>query len=240
MAHGEAVFEVIDGVRRAVRYVGTLRDITGRKAAEERHRFLMREVIHRVRNTLAGVRAIAASTLRNARSLTEAEAVLSARINALANVHTLLGGGHDGLAGLDEIVATVVAPYRDGPDRIRLRGPPVALAERDALALAIAVHELVANAVAHGSLSAATGTVAVDWTVAPAADGSDLRLTWREAGGPPVEPPRHRGLGTRLIEQAFGGPDHARVELSFLPGGVVCAIQARLSAPPPPAAAAGS
>ena len=64
-------------------------------------------------------------------------------------------------------------------------------------------------------------------------DGADLglRLTWTERGGPPVQPPRRRGFGSRLIERGLGHELGAEAVLSFNPGGVVCVIDRPLREP---------
>ena len=48
--------------------------------------------------------------------------------------------------------------------RVVLKGPPVALDPKTAVALGIVFHELATNAVKHGALSNVTGTVSVSWT----------------------------------------------------------------------------
>jgi two-component sensor histidine kinase len=191
----------------------------------------VRELIHRVRNTLASVRAIASSTLRNARDLKDAESTLSARIAALAEVHTLLASGDVRRADLRELVAAVIEPYRTPADRITISGPSLILEERVSLSLAIALHELATNATKHGALSVPEGRVDLDWTLAPAkSDALKLTLNWHERQGPPVSPPQRRGFGTRLIEQALGDSE-GRVELRFAPAGVECTIHAVIPRP---------
>jgi PAS domain S-box-containing protein len=212
--------------------LGVVIDITDRKLAEERQAFLVRELIHRVRNTLASVRAIAASTLRNARDLKEAESTLSARITALADVHTLLSSSDVRRANLEELVAAVIEPYRGPGERIIVTGSSLMLDERVSLSLAIALHELATNATKHGALSVPEGRVEVGWSVGPAKAGrARLRLTWRERNGPPVTPPQRQGLGTRLIEQALGADPGGHVELRFEPSGLIGTIEAALPLP---------
>jgi PAS domain S-box-containing protein len=209
--------------------LGVVMDITDRKVAEERQVFLMRELIHRVRNTLASVRAIAGSTLRNARNLKEAETALSARIAALADVHMLLSNSISQRADLREIVTAIIAPHRSADDRISVDGPSLVLDERDSLALAMALHELATNATKYGALSRPEGRVELAWTLDSLdSSGSRLRMTWREAGGPAVAPPTHRGFGMRLIEQALPGGRNTKVELDFAPAGLVCVVEADL------------
>jgi PAS domain S-box-containing protein len=209
--------------------LGAVIDITERKEAEERQVFLMRELIHRVRNTLASVRAIAGSTLRGAQNLKEAETALSARIAALADLHTLLSNSDLRRADLRELVAAVIAPYSQPEDRITVAGPSVMLEERQSLPLAMALHELATNATKYGALSLPEGRVDLAWTVRPiGAGGSRLRLEWREEGGPAVSPPRRRGFGTKLIEQASGEPG-GTVTLTFAASGLTCVVETTLA-----------
>jgi PAS domain S-box-containing protein len=207
--------------------VGVVLDITDRKAAEERQGFLMRELVHRVRNTLASVRAIAASTLRSAQSLKDAESALSARITALADVHTLLSNAKGLRTDMPSLVAAIIAPHTTVEERITVEGPPLILEERESLGLAMALHELATNATKYGALSRPEGRVMLEWTAAPEQpSGSRVRMIWREEGGPPVTPPTRRGFGVRLIEQALGGDPSGTVHLDFAPSGLVCRIEA--------------
>jgi PAS domain S-box-containing protein len=224
-AMGEAVFVADEDGVRATRYVGTIRDITDRKRAEERQTFLMRELVHRVRNTLASVRAIATATLRHAQTLKEAETALSARINALADVHSLLSNAEGQRTDMHEIVGAVIAPYRSPQERISIAGPPLVLEEGESVSLAMALHELATNAVKHGALSRPEGRVDLRWTVSDPGPPAKLRLTWREQGGPPTEPANRRGFGMRLIEQALGGDPRSRVEVTFAPEGLTCIVE---------------
>jgi two-component sensor histidine kinase len=70
--------------------------------------------------------------------------------------------------------------------------------------------------VKYGALSRPEGRVELRWAI----DGAQLSLTWREAGGPPVVAPAHRGFGSTLLEEAVGGP--ARLE--FAPEGLRYAL----------------
>src|SRR5579871_1557826 len=63
-AQGEVTFAGASGGERAVRYTGTLQDITDRKNLEEAQALLNAELKHRNKNTLALVQAIARQTFR--------------------------------------------------------------------------------------------------------------------------------------------------------------------------------
>ena len=110
------------------------------------------------------------------------------------------------------------------PDRVRLAGPSAPLSPKAALALYMVVYELGANAVKYGALSD-DGSVEVRWTT----ESDRLHLVWREQGGPAVQPPSRKGLGTSLIEQGLAGEFGAEAQLDYRPEGLVCTIDAPLS-----------
>jgi two-component sensor histidine kinase len=98
-----------------------------------------------------------------------------------------------------------------------------------ALAIAMALQELATNATKYGALANATGTVRIEWEVT-GTEAPRLHLVWREEGGPPVETPRRRGFGTRLIERSLAQDLDGRAEIVFNPEGVVCTVDAPLVA----------
>jgi two-component sensor histidine kinase len=51
-----------------------------------------------------------------------------------------------------------------------------------------------------------------------------LRLHWRESGGPPVSPPHHSGFGSLLIESELAKQLKGDVRLDYDPAGVICEI----------------
>jgi two-component sensor histidine kinase len=57
-----------------------------------------------------------------------------------------------------------------------------------------------------------------------------LTLDWIEAGGPPVEGPRRRGFGSRLLEQGLAGELSGKVRLDYLPSGLSCRMDLPLHA----------
>ena len=82
-------------------------------------------------------------------------------------------------------------------------GPHIQLPPKQALGIAMALHESRTNAVKYGSLSNATGRISLDWSVTDDPQPR-LKLDWRESGGPPVSPPKRRGFGTVLLQQSLG------------------------------------
>lgn len=210
--------------------VGASIDITDRKRAEDRQKLLIRELNHRVKNTLATVQSIAAQTLRGTEGDHQARRAFEARLLALSNAHNVLTRESWDGAGIDEIVATALAPHRAaGDDRFSVEGPALRLAPKAALALAMALHELATNAAKYGALSARAGRVRVAWSIA--ADGAEarFRLRWHESDGPPVASPQRKGFGSRLIERGLSLELGGRAAIEFLPAGLSYTIDAPLA-----------
>jgi two-component sensor histidine kinase/DNA-binding response OmpR family regulator len=188
----------VDANRRVVRLGGVTVDITERKNAEERQALLVREVDHRARNALAVVQSI----VRLTRAPTK-EAYIAAvegRITALSRAHVLLSESRWQGANLTRLLEEELAPYRRGEvERISTSGPPVFLDPATAQILAMTLHELATNAAKYGALSSTFGRVKLTWDKRP----NGLELRWIESGGPPVQPTRAEGYGTRVISASI-------------------------------------
>jgi PAS domain S-box-containing protein len=192
------------------------RDISERKRYEGHREWLMNELNHRVKNTLATVQSLAMQTLRNATTLAEGRAAFEARLLALAKAHDVLTREHWEGAGLDKVVADAIAAYAGDvhESRFQIAGPEVRLQPKAALALSMALHELATNAVKYGALSNGVGSVGISWRLTPG-DPQRFQLSWVESGGPPVDVPRRRGFGSRLIEQGLSQDLAGEVLLDF-------------------------
>jgi len=219
-----------DEAGRIVRWFGTNTDVSRQLQDQERLRLMVNELNHRVKNTLATVQSIIALSLRGVDVPGPVRETLTNRVLALSKAHDVLTDEQWSGADLREIVQQAAEPYQtEGEARVRLDGPPVRLPPRTAIAIALALHELSTNAVKYGALSTAGGRVDLSWKVQPDLDGSaKLRLDWRESGGPPVQPPKRAGFGTRLIERGLSTDLQGRVAIEYRPDGVVCAIEAAL------------
>src|SRR6185312_14038762 len=104
------------------------RDITNRKKAERLQRTLMRELKHRMQNTLAIVR----QSFRETDSDGAAYQSFEARLLALSKGHDLLTRADWDRAELAEIVAQPLAAYDS--KRFAISGPPLRLTAKSALA----------------------------------------------------------------------------------------------------------
>jgi PAS domain S-box-containing protein len=226
LAFGEAVFEGPPGAERAIRYVGTLQDITERKLAERRQQLLVAELDHRVKNMLAIVQGIAYQTLHSGNVDEAVAEALAGRLQALASAHDILTPAGFENASLRGIAGTLLAIHDAEGNRIALRGGDVPIGPQLAVNLAMALHELATNAVKYGALSVPAGRVELAWEQC----GSRLNLVWRESNGPPVAEPQREGFGTRMIRRALASELRGSVNLEFLPEGLLCRIDAPLGA----------
>ena len=69
------------------------RDITDRRSAEAQRDFLIRELEHRIKNTLTMVQSIADQTFRNSGLDLSIRRMFAARLVSLSNVHSVLTRG---------------------------------------------------------------------------------------------------------------------------------------------------
>ena len=185
---------------------------------------LINELNHRVKNTLATVQGLVASTLRSATSTAEAKTALEERIVALARVHDVLTEEHWEGARLEELVRSITAPYRSASgQRIEVLGPELRVNPRAALAIAMVVNELTTNAVKYGALSRPDGRIRIDWSIEEG-PGPRLRLAWAEMNGPLIQPPTRRGFGSSLIEQSITRELGGTLVKNFDATGLVCTI----------------
>ena len=207
-------------------FLKVMRDVTGRVLAEERQRRLAGELDHRVRNVIALVQAVASQTARASGSLEGFAEAFEGRLGALARAHGLLTSTGWAGADLRGLVEGTLEPYLGGAARAAVAGPAVALPPRQAVALAMVLHELATNAVKHGALSVPGGGVEVAWDVdRRGEDGAPrVRLAWREAGGPAVGAPARRGFGTALVEQSLAYDLDGTGGVRFEREGLVCEL----------------
>jgi PAS domain S-box-containing protein len=213
---------------RVERTTGVATDITERRQAERQRDLLMRELVHRVKNTLAVVQSIARQTRLNTDTLEAFYEKFEARLVALSQVHDLLfKEGWQG-ASLADVIGHTLAPYgvqEDGTRRFDTEGPAVRLDPNMAVKLSMVFHELATNAMKYGALSTAEGRIAVAWERTRSEDGRDaVAIRWVERGGPPVTEPERRGFGTLLVERVAGRELGTDVTLRFAPAGVECSI----------------
>lgn len=195
------------------------------RRAEEQRLVLTRELEHRLKNTLALVQAIAGQTFRHDNATPEAREAFALRLVVLGRAHDILTQASWTNAPIRAVIESALAPHHTA-GRFCIEGPDLQLAAQPALTLALALHELATNATKYGAREGAVGELTLCWSVAE----ERFRLRWSEHGGPPVQAPTRKGLGTRLIERGLGMDFEAEVCLTYASPGFDCTIDAPLSA----------
>jgi PAS domain S-box-containing protein len=232
---GQVFFD--DRRRKPVRAVGIMLDTTDRKGIEERQRLMLREMNHRVKNSLAVVQAIVSQTVRMTPDPAEAFERIQSRVMSIARTHDFLDRSSVGEASIRRLVAMEIEPFVDDmATRVRMDGPVILLESSPVLALGLTLHELATNAAKYGALSSPAGRIDVTWALRSEDDQTFVDIEWKESGGQGVLPPQRRGFGSRLIEGSIAGTLGGTVTLDYLPEGMV----ARLSFPLPAATTGAS
>lgn len=212
--------------------IGVNVDITEREAAEAARRhaendrdLLVAELKHRVKNTLSVVQAIARQTFRGATK--DAREAFDGRILALARSHDLLTQSKWESVSLLELARTTLQLKEGVEAPVSLSGPVIPLEPRHALSIGLILHELFTNALKYGALSKSEGRIALDWALTDASE-PQLKLLWRESGGPTVSLPSRKGFGSVLLERTLKGELNGDVTMDFHPSGLVCSISTPL------------
>jgi CheY-like chemotaxis protein len=124
-------------------------------------------------------------------------------------------------ADLGKLVNEELAPFRSThAERMAVSGPEILLEPTKAQTLALALHELAANAAKYGALSSASGRLMVRWTL----EADALVIQWHETAGPETHKPSVTGFGTKIItgsiERQLGG----KTEFEWAPTGLRCTL----------------
>ena len=171
---------------------------------------------------------MARQTFRDPVDLEGARYAFEARIMALSRVHNILAERRWEAVPL----TALFSGKSQGVDasRISHRGDEWLLSPRTGVALAIVVHELLANARQHGAFSRPGGRVDVSWQT-DCGDVPRLALTWRESL------PSHEGVGSelrpgfglRILRSIVEGELGGTVSLDLTPAGFICSFEVELS-----------
>ncbi len=202
-------------------YVSFLVDLTEQKQSEAHRQLLIEELNHRVKNSLATIQAMAAHTIRHAKSPNDFKSTFAGRLRAMAAAHEILSRADTGHVMLADLVHSQVGPHaRAETGQLRLMGDEVALSPDKAHALGLVLHELATNAAKYGSLSVPDGHVDIGWK----SGANVIELTWQESGGPVVAPPDRTGFGTRLIESTFAHGATGNATIEYDPAGLIARL----------------
>ncbi|MBV9511630.1 MAG: histidine kinase, partial [Caulobacteraceae bacterium] len=223
LARLQAVARATATAMANVQLIGSLQE------AVERRDYLIQELDHRVKNTLASVLAISDRTLHSAASPQAFAGTFRERILSLAGAHEHLAQRRWRGADLYELVVLALSPFRGADDAaLAICGPSIRLLPEAAVSFLMTCHELATNAAKYGALSVPQGRVEISWALNDPAPGQ-FTFHWREVGGPPVTEPQRFGFGTQMIRRGFARDVGGRSELAFAADGVRFTMTAPLS-----------
>lgn len=214
-----------NAVRSALRARRRQREVEAhleeRQRTHERQALLIRELHHRVKNTLATVQGLLGATARSTKDVETFYHSFSDRIVSLGKTHNLLTEDYWQTAPLEHLLRNELGPYNDvGERRIIFDGPDVELAADLAVPIGMAIHELTTNAAKYGALTQPGGGIRILWSLEQGETKRILHLDWIESGGPPVAPPQRKGFGSTLLQRVLAQQCSAIVGIDYLATGL--------------------
>ncbi len=200
------------------------------REALEQKRLLIKEIDHRVKNSLQTInsflqlQALSAKTEAERRSLEEAEA----RVMTVARVHQQLytAGDHRRvqLASFLSGLAVALEEVAEAGVRITVDSEPAHVSGRHASSVGILVNEVVSNALKYAFPELGKGG-RVHITLAREGDELHLSIVDDGVGFDPAAPPRGTGVGMRIVDgmvrslrgrlEVSSGPEGTRFHLYF-------------------------
>ena len=202
--------------------VMTFVDVTSLAEADARHKSMIGELNHRVRNMLAVVSAMANQTLMQTTETAALDAFLD-RLHAMARTYKLLTETDWSYMSFSELLRAELSVIAT-PARYSIDGPSLKLDPREALALGMIVHELATNALKYGALSNDSGRVEVTWARSDAS-GDSMEIRWSESGGPAVTAPQRHGFGSLLVERQLSYELNGHSSVTYAAKGLQAVMQ---------------
>lgn len=196
----------LDDEGRVQGFYSVTMDISDRIQAEqalsvalERQSNLLRELNHRVKNSMAGLLSLIDLCRNRERSVGSFADAISHRVMGMTRVHALLSSSDWQAIDLRSLLAALHPPR--APGSFSAEGPPVVVPPGAATAMGMLLQELFSNSLMHGALDHQAGRVTVSWSILPDAVAgiTTVELVWHEVGGPPIDGVPTLGLGTELI-----------------------------------------
>ncbi|AWN51071.1 HWE histidine kinase domain-containing protein [Methylobacterium sp. 17Sr1-1] len=177
---------------------------------------------HQLRNTLIMFRSIIRQSAETSDDLETYVGRLEDRLDAILRVQNTTDLRDE--VNLHNLIADELLRHRalEG-EAAFLEGPDVLLQPKPAQVLALAIHELVANAIEHGALAPYVGgRISIAWQVE---EGPVLVITSKETGLKGMANPARRGFGMAVLNETLGYELKAETTVAFEPDGLRCVIR---------------
>lgn len=184
--------------------------------------FLLQEMKHRIKNSIARVLAIARQTANHSESLDDFIGSFTKRLQAMAAAQDHLTQSHRGTATLSELLRNeLVQVFDEDFENYSTEGPPVELGIRATQALALIFHELATNALKYADLSKDENRLDIRWSLKT--EGR-MHLVWEEHLHVPATHEEGSGFGTRLIRSLVTGELDGELHREITDSGLKVAI----------------
>jgi two-component sensor histidine kinase len=203
------------------------------RESQERLVSVVAELQHRTRNLISVVGTMAKGTLRTSKIFDDFSATFQGRLEVLGRAQGLLFRAEGGRVTFDELINTELSAQSISAGEngsVTLDGPKgIALCSRTVQSLAMALHELMTNAVKYGALNQPNGHLTVWWRQEILVESGKpwLHLDWQESGVemPPSDgEPQGTGQGRELIERVLPYQFDAQTTFAMEADGVHCTI----------------
>ena len=133
-------------------------DAKEREAADKLQKLILEELHHRIKNTLATVRAITSQSLRTAVSMKHGEAAIEGQLAALGHAHDLLMKARWSNASFAQIIRSATEPFDSkSAGMVSIEGPDLNITSAAVIAFAMTLNELCTNTTKFGALSVRAG-----------------------------------------------------------------------------------
>jgi PAS domain S-box-containing protein len=210
------------GDSASARWFGTITDIDDAHRISQERDLLAGELAHRIKNIFSVITGLISLHARGDASLKAFAETLNENIRALARAQEFaLRIDNESNEDLKGLLGVLMAPYgMPGAGAVAIAGDEVPIGVRAATPLALVFHELGTNSAKYGALSAAGGRVAI--AVSRASD--QVRIAWRECGGPPATAPQTTGFGSRLVTMAIEHQLGGTIAQDWRSEGLACDI----------------
>jgi two-component sensor histidine kinase len=218
-------------VKEVNEVIGVLHATSQKLHEHERHlEFTLRELLHRTKNVMAVIQAMARQTGRASSSMDEFQTAFANRLAAISICHDILVREDWHGASILELVKGQLAPFMTGdPDALSIAGADLMLTPKAAEQMSLALHELGTNATKFGAWSVPDGSVAIEWRIERDASGpTRFWFRWGERGGPAVRAPTRNGFGHIVLQMAVPQTLSGKATYDFGRDGIVWELTAPL------------
>jgi two-component system, chemotaxis family, CheB/CheR fusion protein len=174
------------------------------------------ELRRQIRGLFALLRALIRRGAEEFDSVEDYAAHLETRVESLSRVQEVLLRDPTAGADLEELVRDELVSQAIAENTYTVKGPEVRLAVATAAPLALAIHELLLNAITHGALAESGGRARIEWKVRRHAGNEWLCIRWNESGRALLDAaPLRKGFGMDLLERMLPYELSARTLFGF-------------------------